>query len=126
MGLGVPFNTTQYAVLVHLLAQVTGHKPGLFTHVINNAHIYDNQVEPIKKQIEEYKNLQRVEELLKKSTSEKIIADNPNDQQYVDVLTSTPKLWLNPAIKDFYDFTPNDIKIQGYVSLGAIKMDVVV
>lgn len=43
MGLGVPFNTTQYAVLVHLLAQVTGHKPGLFTHVINNAHIYDNR-----------------------------------------------------------------------------------
>jgi thymidylate synthase len=50
-GLGVPFNTTQYAVLVHLFAQVTNLKPGLLTHVINNAHIYENQIDAIKLQL---------------------------------------------------------------------------
>lgn len=51
-GLGVPFNTTQYAVLTHLFAQVTDLKPGLFTHVINNAHIYENQIEAMKLQMQ--------------------------------------------------------------------------
>ena len=50
-GLGIPFNTTQYAVLVHLVAQVTNLKAGLLTHVINNAHIYENQVDAIKLQM---------------------------------------------------------------------------
>ena len=42
MGLGVPFNTAQYAALQCMIAQVTGLKPGKFTHVINNAHVYEN------------------------------------------------------------------------------------
>ncbi len=50
-GLGVPFNTTQYAVLAHILAQVTNLEPGLLTHVINNAHIYENHVEAINLQL---------------------------------------------------------------------------
>ena len=45
-GLGVPFNMTQYAVLIHLIAQSAGLRPGLFTHVINNAHIYENHSKP--------------------------------------------------------------------------------
>ncbi|MFQ9797846.1 MAG: thymidylate synthase [Clostridia bacterium] len=52
-GLGVPFNTSQYAVLVHLLAQVSNLRPGMLTHVINNAHIYENQVEGIRLQLDE-------------------------------------------------------------------------
>lgn len=51
MGLGVPFNMTQYAVLIHLIAQSVGLQPGLFTHVINNAHIYENHVEALKTQL---------------------------------------------------------------------------
>jgi len=49
--LGVPFNTTQYAVLLCMFAQVSGFKPGLLTHVINNAHIYENQIEGVKLQL---------------------------------------------------------------------------
>ena len=51
MGLGVPFNLTQYAVLVHLIARHAGLQPGLFTHVINNAHIYDNHVDALTAQL---------------------------------------------------------------------------
>lgn len=97
MGLGVPFNTTQYAVLVHLIAQVTGFKPGLLTHVINNAHIYENQVEGLKLQ------LTRRDEALE-----------------------APKLWINPEIKDFYDFTMKDIKLIDYKHHDKISMEVAV
>lgn len=92
--LGVPFNMTQYAVLVHLIAQVTGLKPGLFTHVINNAHIYENQIEGMKEQLSR--------------------GEAPE----------APALWINPEIKDFYDFTIDDIKLVDYKHLGKITMEV--
>ena len=37
-----------------------------------------------------------------------------------------PKLWINPEIKDFYDFKPEDIELIDYKHLGKIKMDVAV
>ena len=95
--LGVPFNMSQYAVLVHLIAQVTGYKPGLFTHVVNNAHIYENQVEAMKLQL------------------------TRREQAY-----EAPKLWINSEIKDFYDFTAEDIKLIDYKHLGKIEMEVAV
>lgn len=51
LGLGVPINFTQYAVLVHMIAQVTNLKPGRLNHYINNAHIYENHVEQLQMQI---------------------------------------------------------------------------
>lgn len=51
-GLGVPFNTTQYAMLMHMIAQVVGLKPGVLTHVINNAHIYDRHYDAIREQLD--------------------------------------------------------------------------
>ena len=44
--LGLPFNITQYAVLCHLIAQVTGLEPGKLTFTINDVHIYENQIYP--------------------------------------------------------------------------------
>ena len=38
------WNVCQYAVLVHMFAQVSGLKPGEFVHVIADAHIYDRHV----------------------------------------------------------------------------------
>ena len=37
---------------------------------------------------------------------------------------TAPKLWINPEIKDFYDFTPDDIKLENYEHHKAIKMEV--
>lgn len=45
------WNVVQYAVLIHMLAQVTGLVPGELVHVIADAHIYDRHVEIIKKMI---------------------------------------------------------------------------
>ena len=42
--LGLPFNVTQYAVLLSLIAHVTGLKPGKMFWSIKDAHIYINQI----------------------------------------------------------------------------------
>ncbi len=51
MGLGVPFNIASYALLTHLVARVTGLKPGELIHVIGNAHVYLNHIEALKEQL---------------------------------------------------------------------------
>lgn len=97
MGLGVPFNTAQYAVLVHLIAQVSGLKAGLFTHVINNAHIYENHVEALRTQ------------LARRGEAK-----------------PAPVLRINGDVKNFYDYTPDDIALEGYEHLGKLSMEVAV
>ena len=86
--LGLPFNVTQYSVLLYMIAHVTGLKPGKLYWSIKDAHIYVNQIDGIKEQIRRGKELE----------------DLP-----------APKLWLNPEIKDFYDFDNStdlkDIKV---------------
>jgi len=101
--LGMPFNVTQYAVFCYLLAQVCGLKPGQMTYVINDAHIYENQIGGIWKQL-------RMAETCE--------------------LPPAPKLWINPEIKDFFEFDNSkelkDIKVVDYKNLGRISMPVAV
>lgn len=52
MGLGVPFNIASYALLTHMIAHVTGRKPGDFVHTIGDAHVYLNHVDALKQQLE--------------------------------------------------------------------------
>ncbi len=103
--LGLPFNIAQYAVLCYLIAQCIGAKPGQMTFITNDAHIYENQIDGIKEQISRY------DEAVKNGT-----------------LPKAPKLWINPDIKDFYEFDSSrelkDIRLEGYENLGAIKMPV--
>ena len=95
MGLGVPFNMAQYAALVHLIAQVSGLRVGLFTHVINNAHVYKNHVDAMKTQL----------------------ARLPKAYD-------APVLKLNPDVHDFYDFKPEDIVLENYKHHEKIAMEV--
>ena len=84
------WNVCQYAVLMHMLAQVCDMRVGELMHVIADAHIYDRHVPIVKELIER--------------------------PQY-----DAPKFWLNPDIKDFYQFTTDDIKITDYVAGEQIK-----
>ncbi len=50
--LGVPFNIASYALLVAMVAQVTGLDPGDFVHTLGDAHLYDNHLEQARTQLE--------------------------------------------------------------------------
>lgn len=84
------WNVCQYAVLLHMLAQVCDMKVGEFVHVIADAHIYD-------------RHIPMIEELIQREP------------------LPAPKFWLNPEVKDFYDFTPDDVKLLDYETHEQIK-----
>lgn len=96
--LGLPFNVTQYATLLCLLAHCTGLKPGKMYWSIKDAHIYVNQIEGIKEQIKRYETME----------------DLP-----------APELWLNPEVRDFFKFDNSkeckDIKVSNYQHHGKIS-----
>ena len=77
------WNVAQYAVLVHMIAQVTGFEAGELVHVIADAHIYDRHLPIV----------------------EEIIAHDGY---------AAPACSLNPAVRDFYDFTVDDVQLDGY------------
>ena len=99
--LGLPFNVTQYATLLCLIAHCTGLKPGKMFWSIKDAHIYVNQVDGIKEQIERYDTL----------------PDLP-----------APKLWINPEVRDFFEIDNSkdikDIKVMDYQHHGKISFPI--
>lgn len=99
--LGLPFNVTQYATLLCLIAHCTGLKPGKMFWSIKDAHIYVNQVDGIKEQIERFDTL----------------PDLP-----------APKLWINPEVRDFFKIDNSkdivDIKVMDYQHHGKISFPI--
>ena len=77
------WNVVQYAVLVHMFAQVSGLKAGELVHVIADCHIYDRHIPVI----------------------EKMLAQ----PEY-----PAPKFSVDPNVTDFYAFTKNSFKLEGY------------
>ena len=84
------WNVSQYAILLMMVAQVSGMVAGELLHVIVDAHIYDRHVPIIRELIER--------------------------PQY-----PAPKVSLNPAVTNFYDFTTDDLIVEGYETGPQVK-----
>lgn len=63
---GLPFNVSQYAILMSLLAKEAGLQPGKLYYNIADAHIYVNQIDGIKKQLKNYEKMLNLKKLLAK------------------------------------------------------------
>ncbi len=57
VGLGLPFNIASYSFLTHILAHHCGLKAMELIHFIGNAHIYEEHIEPLKEQLDEFPEL---------------------------------------------------------------------
>ena len=79
------WNVVQYAILLHMFAQVSNLEVGELVHVISDAHIYDRHIPALK---EMFKN-----------------------EQF-----EAPKLVINKNVKNFYEFTVDDFKLENYQS----------
>lgn len=99
--LGLPFNMTQYSVLLYLLAHCTGLQPGTLDYSIKDAHIYVNQIDGIREQISRF--------------------DEKGD-------LPAPTLWINPDVTDFFQIDNSkdlkDIKVLNYQHMGKIRFPI--
>lgn len=86
-------NTFQYFALLLMVAKATGYKPGQYSELIINCHVYDRH--------EEFAN-----ELISR------------EEQLESV--STPRLILDTDKTDFYSFTIDDFKLENYSPLPAL------
>lgn len=90
--IGAPFNIVQYSLLIQMLAHVTNMETGEFVWVGGDCHVYEDQV----------------------STANQQLA-RPTEGPY------TPRIVLNPEVKDIFDFTIDDIQVVDYHPQPAIK-----
>ena len=153
-ALGLPFNVTQYATLLKMIAQVADLEAGKINYSIKDAHIYVNQVDGILEQIERYK---RYRELLSQykdhvndfknyETSLNLFLDNLEeagdtletdyikncmlDRRIMDIIESDekPYLWLDDSVKDFFSFDNSrelkHCKVKSYKHMGKISFPI--
>lgn len=103
---GVPFNTTQYAILTHLFAKHLGLKPGKLTHCMADAHIYcyESHIEGADRMIKSYKNMD------------------------TEIKELKPVLSINSGTDEFsfWDVKPEDISVDNYRYVEKLKFDVAV
>lgn len=144
---GLPFNITQYATLLKMIASVTDKMPRQLYYSIKDAHIYVNQLPGILEQIrraERYEYLKTktflelleyqkkvllsMQSILDKKSTEYAKLDTEN--RIIDMILNPtkPELYLNENIKSFYDFDNSkelkDVKIKNYKHMGKIKFPI--
>ena len=142
--LGLPFNVTQYATLLKMIAQVTDLEPGIISYSIQDAHIYVNQLEGIEEQLRREtrynqlskRNANYLYEYDKWLKSNLTILDEESEEykrldterRTIDLILNPtkPELWLDPSVDDFFKFDNSKelkhVKVKSYKHMGRIDM----
>ena len=153
-ALGLPFNVTQYATLLKMIAQVTDLEAGKINYSIKDAHIYVNQVDGIKEQIARYKRYRELLSQYKDHANDfknyaksldlfldkleevgytletKQIKKCKLDKKIVDIIENDekPYLWLDDSVKDFFSFDNSrelkHCKVKSYKHMGKISFPI--
>ena len=95
--LGVPFNIASYSLLLMMVAQVTGYEVGEFVWTGADIHLYQNHIEQAKLQI-----------------------SREND------IRPSPKMKINPNVKNIFDFKFEDFELVDYNPHDSIKAPIAV
>lgn len=134
MPLGVPFNTTQYAMLQCMFAKHLGVKPGILLHVIADAHIYANQMNGVQHQIDNYELLRAISRHSKEVVMESTLLREYMDTYQVsgsaesfygkcqEILNSDPAFSIKDDVTSFWDMDCNNACVCNYHSFDKIDM----
>ena len=134
---GVPFNTTQYAELMCMIAKALSTpereiKPGLLTHVIADAHIYANQMHGVQLQLY-YANIMdallddRMDDAYEAATlAVNLFCKDRTTDELIntakEALKSEPKFEIyakNPT--DFFSYDADECNVENYKHMGVIN-----
>jgi len=92
LGLGIPFNIASYALLTHMIAQVTGTDAHELIIQLGDAHVYRDHVDALQKQLErEPRSFPKLR-------------------------------WAREGITDIEQFTAEDVIVEGYSPHPSIPM----
>ena len=89
-------NNIQYVALLMMVAKHCGLEPGVYTHFIQNVHIYD-------------RHISIAEDFIKRPVSNK-----------------QPRLIFEPKSNNFYDFTIDDFRIEDYEPQEKVKIEIAI
>ena len=134
--LGVPFNFAQYALLHYMFAKANGYKVGTMAWNIQDTHIYVNQLDGIKKQLQRYKYMLYYSDFIQNHTDEEIEEKyNEVERKYnlvndkaFRLLQLSRSTTNNPMTREEFDKLPmskryNLLKEMDKNTIGELKMD---
>lgn len=127
---GVPFNTTQYAILTHLFARHLGIGVGKLTHVMADCHIYNYEshvtgFHKMKNNYEKICYLNYLRDVVERDPNPSITPqDNEELEKCKHITYSNPKLVINTTETNFFSISVDDIRVEDYSYMEKIKFDV--
>ncbi len=103
--LGVPYNIASYALLIHILCELTGYEPGTLSWTGGSVHIYENQISTMEEQLENIPS--KLPKLCCELISDIDIKNAKQQGTYTNEMLNSlfvPELW-NIHLKDYHPNT---------------------
>lgn len=116
---GVPFNTTQYAILTHLFARHLGVEVGQLTHVMSDCHVYccKSHMDGMDTM------LNRLKHLYGYGIPD---PDDSVDMRAIEIGDKVPMFYVDSDNTNFFKVNPDDCEVENYHHFPHIPFEVVV